>query len=58
VELVALRPVAPRRAAQRMTSARLATFVPPALCGLVLSQRDKTHLTVTFYHTGCLANPQ
>ena len=65
VELVALRRVAPRAAAQRsglrapsLTSARR----PPAERGLVLSQRDETHLILTnsmkrwklFLLIGCL----
>ena len=49
VELLALRAVAPRRAARRaargawVEGASLTTAEPPALRGLVLSQRDKTH---------------
>ncbi len=41
VELVALRQVAPRPAAQRNAGDH---FQSPAERGLVLSQRDKTHL--------------
>ena len=46
VELLALRAVAPRRAARVggwVEGASLTTAEPPALRGLVLSQRDKTH---------------
>jgi hypothetical protein len=43
VELVALRQVAPRPAALEQTRV-FARFHSPAERGLVLSQRDKTHL--------------
>ena len=55
VELFALRAVAPRRAARGRggEGASLTTAEPPALRGLVLSQRDKTHhlVPVTINHT-------
>ena len=56
VELLALRAVAPRRAARVggwVEDASLTTAEPPALRGLVLSQRDKTHHRVpaTFNRT-------
>ena len=55
MELLALRAVVPRRAARGgwVKGASLTTAEPPALRGLVLSQRDKTHHLVpaTFNHT-------
>ena len=57
VELLALRAVAPRRAARgEVEGASLTTAEPPALRGLVLSQRDKTHHLVpaTFHRMGVI----
>ena len=55
MELLALRAVAPRRAARGgwVEGASLTTTEPPALRGLVLSQRDKTHhlMPATFNRT-------
>ncbi|HWN97263.1 MAG TPA: hypothetical protein VNT99_19685 [Methylomirabilota bacterium] len=55
VELVALRQVAPRRAAQRQDKCQ--RIPSPAERGLVLSQRDKTHLTPGSFNR-TLAAPQ